>query len=139
MKAGFEPGIVRELTFVVTEDMCPVFDGVVVHRCCSTWTMTHQFELAARMVLVPFLEDNEEGIGSHVSVDHKAPCPLGRTIRVRAELTEVSDGHHPRVTCDISAYDGNRLLASGNQVQVVMNKNRLKEYIQQAGSAGERS
>ena len=132
MKAGFEPGIVRELMFVVTEEMCPAFGGVVVHRCCSTWTVAHQFELAARMVLAAFLEDHEEGIGSHVSVDHKAPCPVGRTVRVRAELTEVSGGRHPRVTCDVSAYDGDRLLATGRQVQVVMRKNHLKEYIERS-------
>ncbi len=149
MKAGFEPGIVRELMFVVTEEMCPAFDGAVVHRCCSTWTVAHQFELAARMVLAAYLEDHEEGIGSHVTVDHKAPCPLGRTVRVRAELTEVSGGrprraggsasrqagsagHHPRVTCDVSAYDGDRLLATGKQVQVVMRKDHLKEYIERS-------
>ena len=139
MKAGFEPGIVRELNFVVTEDMCPVFDGVVVHRCCSTWTLAHQFELAARMVLVEFLEDHEEGIGSHVSIDHQAPCPVGRSVRVRAELMDVGGGrqagaavHHPRVTCDLSARDGDRLLATGKQVQVVMKKNQLKEYIERS-------
>lgn len=127
MKTGFEPGIVREHTIEITEDMCPDFDGVVVHRCCSTWSMVHQMELAARRVLVDFLEDDEEGIGSHVSVDHLSPVAVGRTARVRAELTEVSGN---RVVCEVTAYEGDRLLAKGKQVQVVMPKERLRRHLE---------
>ncbi len=132
MKPGFHPGIVREICTVVTEEMCPAFDGVVVHPCCSTWSVAHHFELAARKVLADFLEDHEEGIGAHVSVDHLAPCPVGRTIRVRAELTEVAADRHLRVVCELTAYDGGRLLASGRQVQIVMNKEHLKRYIERS-------
>lgn len=132
MKSGFDPGIVREIVFEVTDEMCPAFEGVVVHRCCSTWTVAHQFELAARMVLVEFLEDHEEGIGSHISIDHKAPCPVGRTVRVRAELIEVRGTHHPRVLCGVTAHDGDRLLATGKQIQVVMKKDYLTQYIERS-------
>ncbi len=129
MKAGFVPGIVREVIVQVTEDMCPAFDGEVVHRCYSTWSLVHHMEIAARKVLVDFLEDHEEGIGAHVSVDHLSPCPLGHTARVRAELVEVTHDRHIRVICDVSAFDGDRLLAQGKQVQVVMNKDHLKRYL----------
>ena len=129
MKPGFQPGIRREITITVTEEMCPAFDGVVVHRCYSTWSVAHHFELAARKVLADYLEEDEEGIGAHVSVDHLAPCPVGRTVRVRATLVEVNGR---RVVCEVEAYDGSRLLARGRQVQVVMNKQRLKEYIERS-------
>ncbi len=132
MKAGFEPGLVRELTVEVTEAMCPAFDGVVVHRVYSTWSVAHHFELAARKVLVEYLEPHEEGIGSHLSIDHISPCPVGRTARVQAELIEVTKDRHPRVICDVSAYDGDRLLARGRQVQVVMNKEHLAQYIERS-------
>lgn len=132
MRAGFEPGIVRELTVVVTEGMCPAFDGVVVHRCYSTWSVAHHFELAARMVLADFLEEDEEGIGSHVSVDHLAPCGVGRTVRVVAELKEIRRDRHLRVACDLAAFDGDRLLARGRQVQVVMAKEHLRRYLERS-------
>ncbi len=132
MKPGFSPGIVRELSVVVTEDMCPAFDGVVVHRVYSTWSAAHHFEIAARKVLVDFLEAQEEGIGSYLSIDHVAPCSVGRTVRVRAELVEVTADHHPRVICEVAAYDGQRLLAKGKQVQVVMNKEHLRRYIERS-------
>lgn len=132
MRPGFEPGIVREVRFVVTLDMCPAFDGVVVHRVYSTWSAAHHFEIAARKVLVDFLEPHEEGIGSHLSIDHLAPCPLGRTVTVRAELIDVTRDHHPRVVCKVEAFDGERLLARGQQVQVVMNREHLKRYIERS-------
>jgi len=132
MKPGFDPGIQREVEVTVTEDMCPAFDGVVVHRCYSTWSLVHHAEIAARRVLVDFLEPHEEGVGAHVSIDHVAPCPVGRTVRVQAELTEVTGDHHPRVICAITAWDGERLLARGEQVQVVMNKEHLKRYIERS-------
>ena len=132
MKAGFLSGIIRELSVVVSDDMCPAFDGVIVHRVYSTWSAAHHFEMAARKVLVDFLEAHEEGVGSYLSVDHLAPCPVGRIVRVRAELIEVTDDHHPRVVCNVSAYDGDRLLARGKQVQVVMNKEYLQRYLERS-------
>ncbi len=126
MKPGFELGIVREVSIVVTEDMCPAFDGVIVHRCYSTWSLVHHMELAARKVLVDFLDDDEEGVGAHVSADHLAPCGVGRTVRVRAELVEV---RHGRVTCEVTAWSGERLLARGKQVQVVRPKEALKQVM----------
>lgn len=133
MKPGFEPGITREFRAEVTDDMCPAFDGVVVHRCYSTWSLVHHMEIAARRVLVDFLEPHEEGIGSHVSVDHFSPCRVGKMVKVSARLIEVEPGHHTRVTCEVSAYDGDRLLARGRQVQVVMNKEHLARYLDRTG------
>ena len=132
MKPGFEPGLVREMDVEVTEAMCPAFDGVIVHRCYSTWSVAHHFELAARLVLAEFLEEDEEGVGAHVSVDHLAPCPVGRHVRIRAELVEVAEERHTRVVCTVSAHDGNRLLAEGRQVQIVMNKDKLKAHIERS-------
>jgi len=129
MKPGFVPGIVREMRAVVTDDMCPAFDGVVVHRCYSTWSLVHHMEIAARKVLVEFLEPHEEGIGSHVSVDHVAPCGVGKTVRVSARLVEITADRNPRVVCTVEAFDDQRLLAQGRQVQIVMNKEHLSRYL----------
>lgn len=130
MKPGFEPGIAREVSVVVTEDMCPAFGGVVVHRVYSTWSCVHHMELAARMVLVDYLEEDEEGIGAHVSCDHLAPCPVGRMVRVRAELVEVHHGR--RAVCAVTAWDGARLLARGRQVQAVFKKDHLRRLIERS-------
>ena len=132
MKAGFEPGILRSLMLEVTLEMCPTFDGVVAHRVYSTWSVAHHFEIAARKVLVDFLEPHEEGVGSHVSVDHLAPCAVGGKVRVEAKLVEVTRDRHIKVVCECRAFSGERLLATGKQVQVVMEKEHLKRYLERS-------
>lgn len=132
MKPGFEPGIVRRFALTVSTDMCPAFDGVVVHKVYSTWSVAHHFEIAARKVLVDFLEPHEEGVGSHVSVDHLAPCPVGGQVTVEAELVEVQRGRHIRVTCECRAHSGEKLLATGRQVQVVIEREHLKKYLERS-------
>ncbi len=130
MRSGLKVGSTAEVRARVTEDMCPAFDGVVVHHVYSTWSMAHHMELAARKVLAPHLEEHEEGIGSHLSIDHLAPTPVGRTVRVVARAVEVDA---TTVVCECSAYDGDRLVGRGRQVQRVLPREKLKALIERAG------
>ena len=133
MKDSFEPGIVREIEVVVTQDMCPAFDGVVVHRVYSTWSMVHHMELAARKVLVDYLEEDEEGIGARIAVDHCSPALVGTRVLVRAELTEFQRN---RVVCKVTARQGDRLIGEGEQIQVVMKKDKLRTLLADAEMTG---
>ncbi len=129
MKPSLRVGNTAEVTALVTEDMCPAFDDIVVHRVYSTWSMAHHMELAARKVLAPHLDEHEEGIGSHISIDHLAPTPVGRTVRVIAEAVEIDDS---TVVCEICVYDGDRLVGRGRQIQRVLPKTKLKSLIERA-------
>ena len=129
MKPSLKVGNTAEVTAQVTEAMCPAFGGEVVHHVYSTWSMAYHMELAARMVLAPHLEEHEEGIGSHLSIEHLAPTPVGHTVRVVAEATEVDD---TTLVCDVTAYDGERLVGQGRQVQRVLPKSKLKALIARA-------
>lgn len=129
MKSGLKVGSTAEVRARVTEDMCPAFDGVVVHHVYSTWSMAHHMELAARKVLAPHLEAHEEGIGSHLSIDHLSPTPVGRSVRVVARAIEVDP---TTVVCELTAYDGDRLVGRGRQVQRVLPREKLKALIERA-------
>ncbi len=127
MKPDLKPGVEAEVSAVVTEDMCPAFDGVILHRLYSTWALAHHMELAARKVLAPHLEPHEEGIGSHLSIDHLAPTPVGKTVRVVATCTELNGS---KVVCDVVAYEGERVVGRGKQVQRVFRKEVLQTLIE---------
>jgi predicted thioesterase len=129
MKPDLQIGATAEVTATVTEDMCPAFDGEVVHRVYSTWSMAHHMELAARLVLAPHLDPDEEGIGAHLSIDHVAPAPVGHTVRVVAVATEVAP---TTVVCDCTAYDGDRVVGRGRQVQRVLPRKKLKALFERA-------
>ena len=129
MKPELTVGAKAEVEITVTEDMCPAFDGIVVHRVYSTWSMAHHMELAARKVLAPHLDDHEEGIGRHLSIEHLAPAAVGATVCVRAEATSLDD---TTLTCDVTAWAGDTLLGRGRQVQRVLPKAVLKKIIDRA-------
>lgn len=135
MLPSLQVGNTAEVMVVVTEDMCPSFDGIIVHRVYSTWSMAHHMELAARMVLAPHLEEHEEGIGSHLSIDHVAPTPLGHHVRVEAKAVELGP---TTLVCDVIAYhvrpDGRETIAGrGKQIQRILPKDKLAALIRRAG------
>ncbi len=129
MKPSLQVGNRAEVSVEVTEEMCPAFNGGVVHRLYSTWSMAHHMELAARRVLGPHLEEHEEGIGSHLTIDHLSPTPVGHTVRVVAEAVEVDDS---TVVCEVTAFDGDRVVGRGRQVQRVLPKTKLQALIERA-------
>lgn len=134
MRDSLKVGNTADVTITVTEDMCPAFDNVVVHRVYSTWSMAHHMELAARKVLAPHLEEHEEGIGAHLSIDHCAPTPVGHAVRVEAVATELDD---TTLVCAVIAYhvhpDGRETVAGrGKQVQRVLPKTKLQSLIKRA-------
>jgi predicted thioesterase len=131
MKPSLQPGHSAEVEITVTEAMCPAFDGIIVHRVYSTWSMAHHMELAARKVLAPHLEEHEEGIGSHLSIDHVAPAPLGHTVRIVARAMEVGP---TTLVCEVIAYDGGRVIGRGRQVQRILPKSKLKSLIERAST-----
>jgi predicted thioesterase len=134
MKPSLQLGCTADVSVTVTEDMCPAFDDVIVHHVYSTWSMAHHMELAARLVLAPHLEDDEEGIGAHLSIDHIAPTPTGHTVRLRAEAIGLSES---TLVCAIVAYhvhrDGSEsVVGRGKQVQRVLPKEKLRAIIERA-------
>jgi len=129
MKPSLKPGNSAEVIITVTEDMCPSFDGIVVHRVYSTWSMAHHMELAARKVLTPHLEEHEEGIGSHLSIDHVAPTPLGHSVRVLAKAIELGP---TTLICECIAYDGERIIGRGRQIQRILPRAKLAALIERA-------
>ena len=132
MKPSLKLGDTAEIVITVTEDMCPAFDGVVVHRVYSTWSMGHHFEIAARKLLMPNLQEHEEGIGSHLSIDHIAPTRLGHRVRIVAEAIEIG---RTTLVCELTAYhvrpDGSEKLAGrGKQIQRALPKGKLEKLIE---------
>jgi len=110
----------------VTEGMCPAFDGVVVHRVCSTWTIVQYMEVAGRKLLAPYLEPDQEGVGSHVSCDHLAPAPVGSEVRVIATARDVTERE---LVCDVAAFRGRRMIAVGRTVQKVFPRAMIERIL----------
>ncbi len=125
MKPGLE-GRSAELEVLVTAEMCPHFDGALVHPVYATWTMVNHMEVAGRKLIVPYLEEDEEAVGAHIRVDHRSPATIGSRVTVTA-ATESATPH--RLTCRTVARVGDRIVGEGVFVQVVMPKSRLQTLL----------
>lgn len=110
------------LSFTVTDDMVAAFGGEVIHRVLSTWALVHHMEWAARKLLVPNLEEGEEGAGAGVDVRHLAPAPVGSRVEVTAAFVREAPG---RLVARVEARSGEGLLAEGTVYQAIWPKGQL--------------
>lgn len=126
MKPGLDPGVGHSIAVLVTLEMCPHFDGVLLHRVYATWSLVHDMEVCGRKLLEPHLEPHEEGIGAHISVDHRAPAHVGETVTLRA-VVESCDAS--RLITRMTAHVGDRLIAEGRFVQAILHRDRLNAML----------
>ncbi len=127
MKEGLRPGAEAEVTITVTTDMLATFEELgPVHSLYATWSMVRHMELACRKIILPYLEPDEDAVGYSVHVTHLAPTRAGERVTARARLLEV-DGH--RIICAVEAYNAREKIGEGTQVQMLVNKARLRAKI----------
>lgn len=126
MKPGLVPG--AEITFAVTvtPDMHPAFDGTTIHEVMSTVTMIYYMEKAGREMIVPFLDEEEEGSGLALDIKHVGPAVAGQEVTFRAVCTEVGA---KRIVCEVTAETRINLVGKGSFTQAIFYKNTMAERL----------
>lgn len=122
MKSGMELGREETIEIIVTEDMFASFEGEVVHPVYSTVAMTYHMEWVSRKIILPFLEEHEEGMGASVKLNHLAPSPLGSLVRLTATLVELHDNI---VLTKITASNHLGIIGNGEVKQVILPKEMI--------------
>ena len=123
MKKGLVPGVSEEVEVTVTPDLFPVFEGQVIYRVLSTASMISYMELAGRKVILPYLEDHEEGCGFAVDIKHVGPAVSGQTVRFRAVCLEVTE---KRVVCEVTAETDHNRVGMGTFTQAIFDKEQMR-------------
>ncbi|TLS38108.1 thioesterase family protein [Pseudalkalibacillus caeni] len=126
MKPGMEIGQKATIYATVTPDMFAQFEGNVVHPAYSTVSMVYHMEWAARQIILPYLEDHEEGIGGGVTASHNNPTPAGAEIKVTATLTKLKG---KAVICDVEVFNGDILVGKGEVTQFILPKEAIKKKL----------
>ncbi|WAH35178.1 thioesterase family protein [Alicyclobacillus dauci] len=126
MKPGLSVGHQERLDVTVTDDMFPAFEGTSLHPTLSTVTMVHYMEWVSRLVILPYLEEGEEGIGGGIAVHHLAPAPEGKTVTFVAETTEVAGN---KVVCRVWAEHDRARVGEGTVTQFILPKEKIHERI----------
>ncbi|AQR77505.1 thioesterase [Paenibacillus larvae] len=124
MKPGLRPGAAVSFDVTVTSDMRPAFDGKVVHEVMSTVMMIYYMEKAGREMIVPFLEEGEEGSGYALDIKHVGPAVVGQTVTFRAVCSEVSP---KRVICHVTAETEYNPVGTGSFTQAIFDKKAVTQ------------
>jgi fluoroacetyl-CoA thioesterase len=127
MKPGMKVGETAVVQTIVTPDMFAQFEGNVVHPAYSTVSMVYHMEWASRKIILPYLEEDEEGIGAAVSVKHIAPTTEGATVTVTATLTELRDNV---VITKVEARNETHVIGVGEVKQVILPKKKIQQMLQ---------
>jgi fluoroacetyl-CoA thioesterase len=127
MKPGMKVGDTAVVEAVVTPDMFAQFEGNVVHPAYSTVSMVYHMEWASRKIILPYLEEHEEGMGAAVSVKHIAPTTEGSTVTVTATVTEIRDNV---VVTKVEAKNEMQVIGIGEVKQVILPKQKIAQMLQ---------
>jgi fluoroacetyl-CoA thioesterase len=122
MKQGLKIGDTTTINVTVTPDMYAQFEGEVIHPAYSTVSMVYHMEWASRKIILPFLEEHEEGMGGAVTVKHLAPSAEGSQLTVTAIVADFPEN---AVLTKVSVKNGEKLIGIGEVKQVILPKNKI--------------
>lgn len=127
MKNSLKVGEIGELTWIVDASMVITLGGDARATVFSTPNMIMLMERAAREALRRFLEPGEESVGVDVNVQHISGAAIGTTVNGFARVTSI-DGR--RISFEVEAYAGDRLLGRGSHVRSIVSLDRLVENLE---------
>jgi len=127
MKQGLTKGQTVTIEVKVTPEMFAQFEGRVVHPAYSTVSMIYHMEWASRQIILPFLEEHEEGMGGSVSAKHLLPSPEGAVLTITAELSEFKENV---IVTDVMVKNGEKLVGTGEVKQVILPKSKITSLLE---------
>jgi fluoroacetyl-CoA thioesterase len=88
----------------------------------STPSLIGFLEQTSHRAILPFVEAGEVSVGTRVEVDHLAAAFLGKPIQTLATVAAV-EGR--RVTFEVEARQGDRLVMKGRHGRAIVSRDRL--------------
>jgi fluoroacetyl-CoA thioesterase len=124
MKARFQMGDRMEFRAVVKPGDVAAFQGEVVHPVCATFALARDIEWTSRQFVLAMREDDEEGIGTFLSIDHKSPAFVGEEIVFTAYIDQLTGNE---LICTFEAKVGERLIANGKTGQKILKREKIEK------------
>ena len=127
MKTGLKVGATGEQHFEVESAHTIDFArGGMPAILCTPWLVWF-LEHAAREAVLPFLDEGESTVGSHVDVDHIAPTPVGQAVTCLARVVHM-EGH--LIAFKLEARDETEVIARGFHRLRIIQVERLAHRVE---------
>jgi fluoroacetyl-CoA thioesterase len=104
------------------------FHGEVVNEVYATFALARDIEWTTRQFVLEMRDDDEEGIGTFLSIEHRSPAFVGEEINYSAEVHQIN-GHE--LICLYEARVGARIIATGKTGQKILKKDKINELFSQ--------
>lgn len=124
MKHLFKIGDTKVYMRKVTMEDQAIFHGEVLHKVCSTFALARDMEWSSRLFFIEMKEDDEEGVGTHLSIDHRNPAFVEDELVITATVAQLRNNE---LICDIEVKVGERIIATGKTGQRMLKKERLNQ------------
>lgn len=121
---NFKEGDTKTFNKTVSQEDIAAFDGSTVHQVCSTFSLARDIEWTSRLFVLDMIEEDEEGIGTQLTIDHLSPALVGSELEITAKIKEI-DGNH--LICSYIASVKGRIVAKGITGQKILKRKRIKE------------
>ena len=126
MKQSLGPGLKTSARYTIDESRITGFMGPGL-GVYATPAMLWDIERTCRAFAKEHLEDDEDTVGAHVTLDHLGPALLGSTVEVTAEIVAV-DGR--RITFEAEVHDGADTVGRARHVRFVVDKARQRQRLE---------
>ncbi len=124
MKLIFKPGDKKVYVKKVNELDLATFHDETLHPVYSTFALARDFEWSSRLFFLEMKEEDEEGVGTFLSITHHSPAKIGEEVVITATVESVLGNE---LICMIEAVCERRMIATGKTGQKMLKKDRLKE------------
>ena len=125
MKASLKAGLESKKTITVDQDRVIGFMGKEA-AVYATPRMVSDVEYACRDMLLEHLDQGEDSVGAHVSIDHLAPTPMGMQVTIEVRITDVD---RRKVAFEFSVKDSVEEAGRGKHVRFVVETAKTRERL----------
>ncbi|MBS1486451.1 MAG: hypothetical protein JST43_02585 [Bacteroidetes bacterium] len=122
MKHIFKTGDQKIFKKIISKEDCAIFNGELLHPVYATFALARDFEWSSRLFFLEMKDDDEEGVGTMLSITHQSPAFVGEEVTITATVEHI-DGHE--LICSIQAKTRNRVIATGQTGQKMLTKEKL--------------
>lgn len=130
MKRNIKNGDIREYRKIVQPEDVASFHGRVVHEVYATFALARDVEWTTRLFVLDEKEDDEEGVGTFLSIDHKGPAFVGEEISICGTVDQLVGNE---LICSFEAKAGGRIVAVGKTGQKILKREKINSLFKVPG------
>jgi predicted thioesterase len=122
-----------EMTFelIVQSSDTATFETGTVHPVYATFALGRDAEWCCRLFVLAMKEEDEEGIGTFLTINHVSPALVGSEIKIISVIKSIERNE---IVCSYEVRCGERLVAHGEQGQKILKKAKLERLFAELGS-----